>query len=636
MIEQGIDSWFLLVADYAYGHSMEQAMREAIPANGGKIVGSVRHPLNTLDFSSYLLQAQGTGAKIIALASGGDATVNAIKQGREFGLDKSGTRLASLLTFLTDVHSLGLETMQGLQFAVPFYWDMDDKSRAFSKRFEERVGKKPGEAQSGVYSGVLHYLKAVQAAGTKETKAVLAKMGEMPVEDAFSRNGKLLPNGRMIHDMFLVRVKKPSESKGPWDYYSLVSTIPADKAFRPARGERLPDHEAQLIRAVRTSARPGWNRPGKRLPARGPGRASRRSSGPTENGSLDFGRHIPSLAVVPQCQANPQGLLPPARLEVYLAMEALSPGGTRRAHADVGCDDRGPELAGCSLKAARDVDDVAHDRELAATLRAEVARHHRPAMNPDRDLDRHRAPRAPLRVPAPELPLQLECAGQRAFSRVLLGFDTAERRHEAIAQILVERATVAEHDPAGPLAKAAQQGKGRFRRQALGHPGEADNIGVEHGNGPHRGFAEDLRRAGDQRVDKVWRDVAGEVSADQLGLDLGEQHSAAAPDGSRDDCREQARGDELRVPGGHPNERWVEKGAEGRLARDRSVRRQPRKGQRLGKGVDRLHADRPDDGDGRPCPKDRHRRIGQRSLGKEQQEIQKLLPAQPTLDGPIR
>ena len=216
LISQGIDSWFLLVADYAYGHSMEKAMREAVTQNGGKIVGSVRHPLATLDFSSYLLQAQGTGAKIIALASGGDATINAIKQGREFGLDKAGIRLASLLTYITDVNSLGLETMQGLQFVVPFYWDMDDKTRDFSKRFEARVGKKPGEAQSGVYSGVLHYLKAVQAAGTKDTAKVLAKMLELPVEDAVTRHGVLRPNGRMVHDMLLVRVKKPSESTGPW------------------------------------------------------------------------------------------------------------------------------------------------------------------------------------------------------------------------------------------------------------------------------------------------------------------------------------------------------------------------------------------------------------------------------------
>lgn len=240
LIQQGIDTWFLLVADYAYGHSMEQAMREAVTQNGGKIVGGVRHPLATLDFSSFLLQAQGTGAKIIALASGGDATVNAIKQGREFGLDKAGIRLASLLTYITDVHSLGLDTMQGLQFVVPFYWDMDDKAREFSKRFEARVGKKPGEAQSGVYSGVLHYLKAVQAVGTKDTAKVLAAMQAMPVEDAVTRNGQLRPNGRMVHDMLLVRVKKPSESKAPWDYYAIEATIPADKAFRPLSQSACP------------------------------------------------------------------------------------------------------------------------------------------------------------------------------------------------------------------------------------------------------------------------------------------------------------------------------------------------------------------------------------------------------------
>lgn len=240
LIQQGIDTWFLLVADYAYGHSMEQAMREAVTKNGGKIVGGVRHPLASLDFSSYLLQAQGTGAKIIALASGGDATVNAIKQGREFGLDKLGIRLASLLTYITDVHSLGLDTMQGLQFVVPYYWDMDDKTRDFAKRFEAKVGKKPGEAQSGVYSGVLHYLKAVQAAGTKDTARVLAKMMEMPVEDAVTRNGTLRPNGRMVHDMFLARIKKPSESKGAWDYYAIETTIPADRAFRPLAESKCP------------------------------------------------------------------------------------------------------------------------------------------------------------------------------------------------------------------------------------------------------------------------------------------------------------------------------------------------------------------------------------------------------------
>lgn len=233
LVDQGFDTWFLLVADYAYGHSMEQAMREAVVASGGKIVGSVRHPLQTLDFSSYLLQAQGSGAKIVALASGGDITVNVIKQGREFGLHQTGQRLASLLTFITDVHSLGLPTMQGLQFVVPFYWDMDEKTRAFAKRFYDRLGKMPSESQAGVYSGVLHYLKAVQALNTKDPDRVLARMRETPVEDMFSRNGKLLPNGRMIHDMYLVEVKSPADSRQPWDYYRLITTIPADKAFRP-------------------------------------------------------------------------------------------------------------------------------------------------------------------------------------------------------------------------------------------------------------------------------------------------------------------------------------------------------------------------------------------------------------------
>ncbi len=240
LIDQGFDTWFMLVADYAYGHSMEQAMREAVAANGGKVVGGVRHPLQTLDFSSYLLQAQGSKAKIVALASGGDVTVNVVKQGREFGLQRSGQRLSSLLTFITDVHGLGLEMMQGLQFVVPYYWDMDDKTREFAKRFQDRVGKMPGEAQSGIYSGVLHYLKAVQAVNSKDPDKVLAKMRETPVEDMFSRNGKLLPNGRMIHDMYLVEVKAPADSKKPWDYYKIISTIPAEKAFRPLAESACP------------------------------------------------------------------------------------------------------------------------------------------------------------------------------------------------------------------------------------------------------------------------------------------------------------------------------------------------------------------------------------------------------------
>jgi len=232
LIDNGYDDWFLLVADYAYGHSMEKSMREALAESGGKVVGSVRHPLNTMDFSSFLLQAQVSKAKIVALASGGNDTINAIKQGREFGLHTTGQRMTSLLTFITDIHALGLKDMQGLQFVVPFYWDYDDRTRAFAKRYFERMKKMPGEAQAGVYSGVLHYLKAVKAVGSKDPQKVLEKMRATPVEDAFSRNGRLLPNGRMVHDMYLIEVKKPEESKYPWDYYRIVSTIPADKAFR--------------------------------------------------------------------------------------------------------------------------------------------------------------------------------------------------------------------------------------------------------------------------------------------------------------------------------------------------------------------------------------------------------------------
>jgi branched-chain amino acid transport system substrate-binding protein len=240
LIQQGYDTWFMLVADYAYGHSMDASMREAVSRNGGKVVGGVRHPLNTQDFSSFLLQAQGSNAKMVALASGGNDTINAIKQGNEFGLDKSGQRMSSLLTFITEVHSLGLPQMHGLQFVVPYYWDFDDQSRAFAKKFQARLNKMPGEAQAGVYSGVLQYLKAVQAVGSKDADKVLAHLRETPIEDLFSRRGKLLPNGRLIHDMYLVEVKAPDASKYPWDYYKLVSTIPAESAFRSIAETKCP------------------------------------------------------------------------------------------------------------------------------------------------------------------------------------------------------------------------------------------------------------------------------------------------------------------------------------------------------------------------------------------------------------
>jgi branched-chain amino acid transport system substrate-binding protein len=240
LIDQGYGTWFMLVADYAYGHSMEAAMREAVTRNGGKVVGGVRHPLNTQDFSSFLLQAQGSGAKMVALASGGNDTINAIKQGNEFGLDKTGQRMSSLLTFITEVHSLGLPQMRGLQFIVPYYWDFDDQTRAFAKKFQARLGKMPGEAQAGVYSAVLQHLKAVQAVGSKDADKVLARLRETPIEDLFARNGKLLPNGRLVHDMYLVEVKAPDASKYPWDYYKLLATIPAESAFRPVSETKCP------------------------------------------------------------------------------------------------------------------------------------------------------------------------------------------------------------------------------------------------------------------------------------------------------------------------------------------------------------------------------------------------------------
>jgi branched-chain amino acid transport system substrate-binding protein len=240
LIQKGYDTWFMLVADYAYGHAMDAAMREAVTRNGGKVVGGVKHPLNTQDFSSFLLQAQATKAKMVALASGGNDTINAIKQGNEFGLDRQGQRLASLLTFITEVHSLGLQQMRGLQFVVPYYWDMDEQTRGFAKRFFERMKKMPGEAQSGVYSAVLQYLKAVQAVGSKDADKVRAKMMEMPIDDLFARNGRLLPNGRLVHDMYLIEVKAPEQSKYAWDYYKILATIPAAQAFHSIDETKCP------------------------------------------------------------------------------------------------------------------------------------------------------------------------------------------------------------------------------------------------------------------------------------------------------------------------------------------------------------------------------------------------------------
>lgn len=240
VVRQGGDSWFVLTVDYAFGHSMEADILREVGRSGGKIVGSVRHPLNNADFSSFILQAQASKAKVVALASAGADTTNAIKQAAEFGLTQGGQSLVGLVMVLSDIHALGLKTAQGLMFTTAFYWDRDDETRAWSKRFFERTKRMPGMVQAGVYSSVLHYLKAVQAAGTDEAKAVVAKMREIPVNDVFAKGGKVREDGRMVHDMYLVRVKKPEESKGPWDYYQILQTIKGEDAFRPLAESDCP------------------------------------------------------------------------------------------------------------------------------------------------------------------------------------------------------------------------------------------------------------------------------------------------------------------------------------------------------------------------------------------------------------
>ncbi|AWK87138.1 ABC transporter substrate-binding protein [Azospirillum thermophilum] len=232
MVQEGGKTWYFLTADYAFGHQLEADTAAEVKKAGGTVVGSVRHPLNTADFSSFLLQAQASGAQVIGLANAGGDTITSIKQAAEFGLTQGGKqKLAGLLLFLSDVHALGLPVAQDLVLTTGFYWDMDDEKRAWSKKFMEKTGKMPTMVQAGSYSAVRHYLKAVEAAGTDDGPTVAARMKEMPVNDMFAKNGKILQNGRMVHDMYLARVKKPSESKGPWDYYQIIRTIPGDEAF---------------------------------------------------------------------------------------------------------------------------------------------------------------------------------------------------------------------------------------------------------------------------------------------------------------------------------------------------------------------------------------------------------------------
>ncbi|MCB1884979.1 MAG: ABC transporter substrate-binding protein [Geminicoccaceae bacterium] len=233
LVEAGGDTWFFLTADYAFGYQLEKDTGDVVKAKGGKVLGSVRHPLSTTDFSSFLLQAQASGAKVIGLANAGLDTNNAIKQASEFGIVQGGQRLAALLFTLAEVHGLGLDAAQGLTLTEGYYWDLDDDNRAFAERFMKRTGRMPNMIQAGTYSAVTQYLKAVKAAGTDATEAVAKGLHEMPVDDFFGKGGKVQPTGRMVHDMYLFEVKKPDESTKDWDYYKLISTIPGDEAYGP-------------------------------------------------------------------------------------------------------------------------------------------------------------------------------------------------------------------------------------------------------------------------------------------------------------------------------------------------------------------------------------------------------------------
>jgi len=241
VVKTGGNTWFFLTADYAFGHALERDTEAVVLKNGGKVLGKVRHPFPSSDFSSFLLQAQASKAKVIGLANAGADTTNAIKQGAEFGIVKGGQQFAGLLVFLTDVHALGLDKAQGLLMTEAFYWDLNDQTRAWSKRFGQlHKGAMPTMVQAGVYSAVMHYLKAVEALKSDEGPKVVAKMKELPTDDPLFGKGRVRQDGRKIHPMYLFEVKKPSESKGAWDYYKVRSTIPTDQAFRPEKDGGCP------------------------------------------------------------------------------------------------------------------------------------------------------------------------------------------------------------------------------------------------------------------------------------------------------------------------------------------------------------------------------------------------------------
>lgn len=239
VVKQGGKNWYFITADYAFGHSLEKNTADVVTKSGGKVLGSVRHPFPGSDFSSFLLSAQASGAQVIGLANAGNDTINSIKQAKEFGITPKQS-LAGLLMFISDVHSLGLEATAGMYLTTGFYWDYNDETRAWSKRFFERMKRMPTMVQAGDYSATYHYLKAIKAAGTDEAKAVMAKMRDTPVNDFFAKNGKVRIDGRMVHDMYLAQVKKPSESKYPWDYYHIRQVIPGDEAYIPLSESKCP------------------------------------------------------------------------------------------------------------------------------------------------------------------------------------------------------------------------------------------------------------------------------------------------------------------------------------------------------------------------------------------------------------
>ena len=239
IVKQGGKSWFFLTADYAFGHSLESDTANVVKAGGGTVAGAVRHPLNAADFSSFLLQAQASKAQIVGLANAGGDTINAIKAANEFGITKN-QKLAGLLVFITDIHSLGLPTTQGMFLTDGWYWDLNDETRKFGRRYFDKMKKMPTMVQAGVYSSTLTYLKAVAAAGTDNADAVMAQLKKAKINDMFAKNGYIRADGRMIHDMYLMEVKKPAESKYPWDYYHVRATIPGEQAYQPLSLSRCP------------------------------------------------------------------------------------------------------------------------------------------------------------------------------------------------------------------------------------------------------------------------------------------------------------------------------------------------------------------------------------------------------------